>query len=50
MYYQGEQNDLLFAAEDVFKELAEGEGGEISRTYEPFNYSSPVEDFQMNCK
>lgn len=52
IYYQEEHSDMPFIAEDVFKEIEGGDngGGDISRTYEAFNYSAALEDFQMNRK
>lgn len=50
IYYQSEHTDMPFIAEDVFKELAGDDKGDISRTYEAFNYSATIEDFQMNRK
>lgn len=41
---------MPFIAEDVFKELEGDNKGDISRTYEAFNYSATIEDFQMNRK
>lgn len=41
---------MPFIAEDVFKELEGDDKGDISRTYEAFNYSATIEDFQMNRK
>lgn len=48
IYYQGEQSDIPFIGEEVFKEL-EGDG-EISRIYEALNISASAEDLQMNGK
>lgn len=52
IYYQEEHSDIPFIAEDVFKEIegADNGVGDISRTYEAFNYSAALEDFQMNRK
>lgn len=46
IYYQGDQSDIPFVGEEVFKEL-EGTD-EISRTYEVLNVSASGEDLQMN--
>lgn len=52
IYYQEEHSDMPFISEDVFKEIegADNGVGDISRTYEAFNYSAALEDFQMNRK
>lgn len=46
IYYQNEHSEIPFVAEDVFKEI----DGDISRTYEAFNYSLEMDEFQEKCE